>query len=664
MCCYNPLNLTNIMNRKSLMLYLLILFAVSTNVNGQEPELSEYLVSEIAFKDSIANANPGISHEQLREIMRRFSDRNYPDRSVIVPVQSQQQQTANSAPDPSPFNVVPDSDEYRALEALYNQTGGSLWKKADNWLQGTTSADFTHWYGITVSNGDITGISLPSNNLRGPIPAEIALLVRLEHLSFYRNYISGSLPLELFQLNHLITLNLESNEIRGDIPVEIGGMANLVTLALARNELNGEIPAEIGNLTKLDRLDLSYNQLAGTLPSELANMTSLRQLVLHWNLITGKIPPQLGQLTNLVHLSLSDNRFYGEIPANLGLLNNLVTLSLNDNDFEGTIPSELGQLSGLINLTLAENRLTGPVPSSIGQLSQLEYLQLENNLLEGSIPTEIGNLPNLIFISLYSNRLSGRVPSEIGSLSNLEFLYLANNELSEFPDFSNADNNSYVTVNVSNNKLTFEDLEPNFKPSGYPYFLSMYYENQKEVPLYIDLKTFTLSVDVGGQNNQYEWYKNGAVVPGQNQSKLVIQPQDYTTENTFQCRVTNTIATKLTLYSETTPVEVEGGVYYTLKDGNWTEPGVWSFTPNGPPAGSWPKIGSRVYIQDHHISVSEPVSCRSIEVIVEKNSASLTVDGAVVTMYGELKLTKKQDGHPANVRVINGGKIDVSENQF
>lgn len=664
MRCYNPLNLTNIMNRKSLMLYLLILFAVSTNVHGQEPELSEYLVSEIAFKDSIANANPELSDEQLREIMRRFSDRNYPDLSAMFPAQPQRQQTTNSAPDPSPFNAVPDSDEYRALEVLYNQTGGSLWKKADNWLQGTTSADFSNWYGITVTNGDVTGISLPSNNLRGQIPGEIALLTSLEHLSFYRNYISGSLPLELFKLNNLVSLNLESNEIRGDIPAEIDGMTNLVTLVLARNKLNGGIPAEIGNLTKLERLDLSYNQISGTLPSELANLVSLKHLLLHWNLVTGKVPHQLGQLANLVYLSLSDNRFYGEIPPALGHLNNLAILALDGNDFDGPIPSELGQLSGLINLTLAENHLTGPVPSSIGQLNQLEYLQLENNLLEGFIPTEIGNLPNLIFISLYSNRLTGRVPSEIGSLSNLEFLYLADNELSEFPDFSNADNRSDVSVNVSNNRFTFEDLEPNFTPSGYPYFLSIYYENQKEVPLYIDLKTFTLSVDVGGENNQYEWYRNGVIISGQNQAKLVIQPEDYTTENTFQCKVTNTIATNLTLYSETTPVEVEGGVYYTLKDGNWTEPGVWSFTPNGPPAASWPKIGSRVYIQDHHITVSEPVSCRSIEVIVENSSASLTVDGAVVTMYGELKLTKKQDGHPANVRVINGGKINLSQDQF
>ena len=58
---------------------------------------------------------------------------------------------------------VPQSEAY-ALIALYNATGGPSWTTNTNWLQSRTVND---WFGITVSGGHVTEISLNNNKLNG-----------------------------------------------------------------------------------------------------------------------------------------------------------------------------------------------------------------------------------------------------------------------------------------------------------------------------------------------------------------------------------------------------------------------------------------------------------------------------------------------------------------
>ena len=54
--------------------------------------------------------------------------------------------------------------ELDALVALYNSTSGDSWTDKTNWLQTGTVND---WFGITVSGGHVTEISLNNNNLNG-----------------------------------------------------------------------------------------------------------------------------------------------------------------------------------------------------------------------------------------------------------------------------------------------------------------------------------------------------------------------------------------------------------------------------------------------------------------------------------------------------------------
>ena len=103
-----------------------------------------------------------------------------------------------------------------------------------------------------------------------------------------------------------------SNELSGPIPAELGGLTSLTTLYLAGNELSGPIPPELGNLTNLEYLYLASTDLSGPLPAELSGLTSLRTLDLRYNELSGPIPVELGKLGGT--MLLNGNQFSGCIP--------------------------------------------------------------------------------------------------------------------------------------------------------------------------------------------------------------------------------------------------------------------------------------------------------------------------------------------------------------
>ncbi len=298
-------------------------------------------------------------------------------------------------------------DDWRALVALYNATGGDSWTEKANWSPSVKKAPkpkaLDSWYGVDVSNGRVVKVILKENNLNGPIPSELGGLSSLE------------------------VLNMTGNGLTGKIPSELGGLSSLRGLYLGKNNLTGKIPSELGSLSSLRVLDLYGNGLKGKIPTQLGGLSSLGGLVLSKNNLTGKIPTQLGSLSNLEVLGLSQNNLTGSIPSELGGLSRLRALSLADNGLTGTIPTQLGSLSRLQKLYLSKNNLTGSIPTQLGDLSSLYHLQLDENQLSGSIPPELGSLSSLRILALNHNNLGGPIPPELGNLSSLEMLWLSSN---------------------------------------------------------------------------------------------------------------------------------------------------------------------------------------------------------------------------------------------
>jgi DNA-binding SARP family transcriptional activator/Leucine-rich repeat (LRR) protein len=295
--------------------------------------------------------------------------------------------------------------EHQALVTLYNETQGPGWKEANGWL-----SDFTPcvWFGVTCSEGTVTELTLPDNDLGGRIPPEIS------------------------QLTNLTVLDLGFNQLSGPIPPGLGSLNGLRQLTLAGNiRLSGTIPPELGDLTGLEELVLSSDrggtQLSGSIPPQLGNLRRLVLLELSNSMVSGPIPPKLGNLTNLMVLDLSFNRLSGPIPPEIGNLSNLRSLVLHGNSqLSGPIPSELGDLVKLEQLILSNEqggtRLSGPIPPQLGNLTKLRHLAMSNSLVSGPIPPELGNLTDLTYLDLARTPLSGPIPPELGNLVNLQTL--------------------------------------------------------------------------------------------------------------------------------------------------------------------------------------------------------------------------------------------------
>ena len=463
-----------------------------------------------------------------------------------------------------------------ALVALYDSTDGANWTDNTNWLAGPVST----WFGITgVSLGRVTQVQLIQNNLVGTIPPDVGDLTNLTRLLLDGNILTGSIPTEIGNLTNLTDLDLENNQLSGPIPTEIGNLNNLQFLRLKFNQLTGTIPSEIGNLTNLKLLVLRGNQLTGSIPTEIGNLANLTNLDLAINQLTGSIPTGIGNLTNLLTLRLYQNQLSGPISSEIGNLMNLIDLDLDRNQLTGSIPTEIFNLTNLTELDLSFNQLTGPIPTQIGNLTNLTRLQLSANQLTGAIPTEIGNLTNLTLLRLeftqltgpiptefgnltnlrtlylFNNQLSDAVPASIVNLSNLQTLYVYNNQLTDLPDLSSI--TSLTDLQIQFNKFTFEDIEPNIGVATFTY------SPQDSVGTRMDTTVtqgtgLTVSVSVGGTANQYQWMKNGTDIAGAVSSSYTINSVDSSDVGSYECRITNTIATLLTLYSRPINVSLSG----------------------------------------------------------------------------------------------------------
>ncbi len=326
-------------------------------------------------------------------------------------------------PGPEPAAQLVEVDR-AALVEFYHATGGDDWKKNDGWL---TDDSIGTWYGVTVRDGRVIHLSLPSNKLKGRLPKVVADLSKLVSLKLDGNRLLGEIPPEFGDLSDLERLDLSSNQLSGPLPSELKGLSNLEWFRVFHAGLEGPLPAWLGDLTALEELALEGNYFDSPIPPELGDLPNLWGIYLAQNQLWGPIPPELGNLEKLLILSLSENGLRGSIPPELGNLGRLRQLGLWENNLSGSIPVELGNLKSLRWLELAENHLTGPIPETLGNLVNATYVWLEENELSGALPPEMGRLSKLEKLFLSGNALEGGIPPEWGVLDSLNELYLAGN---------------------------------------------------------------------------------------------------------------------------------------------------------------------------------------------------------------------------------------------
>ncbi|KAJ3101237.1 hypothetical protein HK100_004575 [Physocladia obscura] len=255
---------------------------------------------------------------------------------------------------------------------------------------------------IAHMRANLSFLALAHNNLKGPIPREIGLLVHLKDLYLNNNYLSDAIPPEIGQLSRLKFLDLSHNRLQHSIPEELGSLDNLHSLDLSHNELTGEIPRKLCNLHSFRKqdadklsfgvsLNLGHNRLVGSIPDEIGNLILIRKLRLDHNQLSGCIPLSISKLEFMWQLLLNNNRISGEI-------------------------SQICSLQRLAHLDLSVNLLTGAIPIEFARLRNLStFLLTDNPMLDMDLPAKLcDGTASLFLINLTeSSRLKSEAISPI-----------------------------------------------------------------------------------------------------------------------------------------------------------------------------------------------------------------------------------------------------------
>ncbi len=254
----------------------------------------------------------------------------------------------------------------------------------------------------------------------------------------------------------------------------------------------------------------------------------------------------------VTHIDLSNNNLIGSLPQELGNLTQLKSFNMSTNQITGEIPAGLWQLDSLINISLFLNDLSGTLPEAIGNLTKLESFDIGDNNFTGTLPDTLSSLDSLSLLAMGNNDLTDTIPPLSNALT--ELLVDGNH----FTHISDLTGNSNLSIfNAQSNAFDFGDLEPYTSVSSFSYAPqdSLGLARTDSVDLYA---SFTLTIDAGGTNTQYQWHRDGNPITGAT-SATYTDPQctsdDY---GDYHCVCTNSDLPDLTLYSRPVTVVPSG----------------------------------------------------------------------------------------------------------
>jgi hypothetical protein len=165
-------------------------------------------------------------------------------------------------------------------------------------------------------------------------------------------------------------------------------------------------------------------------------------------------------------------------------------------------------------------------------------------------------------VSLNNNNLTGNVPDQLVDILGLQTINFAQNELTSIPDFTA--NTEILSLDVSENKLTFASLEPNAQIEG------LHYINQSKFGTAFDSLVavhapYVLQLDAGGTATAYQWKLNGQAVVGAAANSLELDSMKRSNMGEYVLEATNPTLPALTLTSEPQNILAYATISGTLK---------------------------------------------------------------------------------------------------
>ena len=191
------------------------------------------------------------------------------------------------------------------------------------------------------------------------------------------------------------------------------------------------------------------------------------------------------------------------------------------------------------------------------QAGRVVGVNLASNNLTGRLTSDLRKLSFAASLNFSNNQIGSGVPASIVQLANLQTLNLANNQLEDLPDVSALPGIQLLDVSV--NRLQFDDLEPNVNIPNFNY------ANQASFGQAIDSlqpvhTRFVHNLVVGGAANQYQWFRNTSPVTDATSSAYVINDLTYDNMGDYELRVTNSLVPDLILASNTQRIRATASV--------------------------------------------------------------------------------------------------------
>jgi len=176
---------------------------------------------------------------------------------------------------------------------------------------------------------------------------------------------------------------------------------------------------------------------------------------------------------------------------------------------------------------------------------QVISLRLPGNGLKGYVPSSIKDLPSLHVLDLSNNQLES-IPDAFKDF-HISVVDVSHNKLSALPDFSTITRTFQLFVN--NNKLDFEDLEPNAGLNGLVY----YRQDSIGVSIIKVVDTgdsHSFSIITLGEFNYYQWYRNGVKLEDKTSPQLTFDSISFNDLGHYYCEVSNDLLPNLILTSK------------------------------------------------------------------------------------------------------------------
>lgn len=271
-----------------------------------------------------------------------------------------------------------------------------------------------------------------------------------------------------------------------------------------------------------------------------------------WEAVTVDSATQ--RVTNVV---FKDMNLKGALPETLGNITKMggkIEIR-NDSLLVGAVPSFLWRWTDVERFQVKFSGFTSIDTDGMENMVNLTEFNTEGTPIAGTVPGIIFTLSAMEKIYIHDSEYDG-LPAELTSISGLTRLYLNGNLLTSLPDMSEMTWGDGAKIRVQDNKLTFEDLEPNMAVASDMFVAEFNYSPQANVgmPAAIDLmmgETLNLSVDVGGSANIYTWITGeDTVIEGA--TETTYQKEGVTVEDalSYKALIQSNLVPGLDIFSE------------------------------------------------------------------------------------------------------------------